>query len=248
MYNILVITDDKLSSLNQSQALVNELTKLTDKKISVTYKKIKRNFLNFFPNFFIYFCLLIKSFIYKKKYIENVDLIISCGRVSAPHNLILKKINHCLNCHILNPYFLNKKFDKIVIPAHDEQRINFKENLIVTTGTLVNLNKISIKKKDLEIFTRFIDKKKNIISVLIGGSGKSSYINENELDNIITNLNKLNYKYEVIYCFSRRTPISLKNYIVSHKKRFHKIFPKNKINPYWFLIKYSDFFLLLKIL
>ena len=43
MYNILVITDDKLSSLNQSQALVNELTKLTDKKISVTYKKIKRN-------------------------------------------------------------------------------------------------------------------------------------------------------------------------------------------------------------
>ena len=26
---------------------------------------------------------------------------------------------------------------------------------------------------------------------------------------------------------------------MSHKKRFHKIFPKNKINPYWFLIKYS---------
>ena len=49
MFKILVITDGKLSSLNQCNSIINELK--IAKKINLRYIKIKKSFFHFFPKF-----------------------------------------------------------------------------------------------------------------------------------------------------------------------------------------------------
>ena len=144
-------------------------------------------------------------------------MIISCGRITAPYNLIYKKIYNCKNCHILNPYIKKNEFSRIVIPEHDSLNEYYKDNLILTKGTLVNLEKINIKNSKLKNILKFFDKKFKIVLVLIGGNGKSSKILFNDLESIIQNLNNQK-KIQIVYCFSRRTPKSLKMQIMKNKK------------------------------
>ena len=47
-------------------------------------------------------------------------------------------------------------------------------------------------------------------------------------------LNLLSKEYEVIYCFSRRTPINIKNMIKQKASKKKSFFPTKKNNPYWF--------------
>ena len=126
MFKILVITDTKLSSINQCNSIINEITSF--KKINLQHIKIKKSFFHFFPNSFIYFKLLIQLFFglgFKK---QRIDLIISCGRIAAPYNLIFKKINNCTNLHILNPYF--KKMNLVKSSYHNMIHQNFLINII----------------------------------------------------------------------------------------------------------------------
>ena len=88
MFNILVITDNKLSSLNQCNSIINELKRISKKKIMVKYMKVYLGFFANFPNFLIYFFLRIKYLFEPRK---KIDFIISCGRISAPFNLVFKK-------------------------------------------------------------------------------------------------------------------------------------------------------------
>ena len=89
MFNILVITDGKLSSLNQCSSIVNELKNKPKRNISSKFIIYNPRVLRILPNLFIYYFLLIKNF-FRKYQIGKTDLIISCGRVSAPLNLVLK--------------------------------------------------------------------------------------------------------------------------------------------------------------
>ena len=135
MFNILVITDNKLSSLNQCNSVVNELKRISNKKIAVEYIEVYLTLLAYLPNFLLYFFFKIR---YSFKSIKKIDFIISCGRVSAPLNLVLKKKSSAKNCHILNPYFKKGEFDKIIIPEHDI-RNTVEKNVITTFGSLVDL-------------------------------------------------------------------------------------------------------------
>ena len=88
--------------------------------------------------------MLIKQFFGWKFHIGKVNFIISCGRIAAPYNLLLKKKYNCKNCHILNPYIKKKKiiFSKIIIPEYDSLKFISKKNLILTKGTLVDKKKL----------------------------------------------------------------------------------------------------------
>ena len=234
MFNILVITDNKLSSLNQCNSVVNELKRISNKKIAVEYIEVYLGLLAYLPNFLIYFFLRIRYFFEPRK---KIDFIISCGRISAPFNLVFKKINFAKNCHILNPYFKKNEFDKIIIPEHDI-RNTVEKNVITTFGSLVDVK--IFKKKNQNICKSLASKKKKI-SFFIGGNGKSSKIMFNELDNTIEKLNLLSKEYEVIYCFSRRTPSYIKNMIMQKAFKNNHFFPKKEVNPYWFLLNISEY-------
>jgi mitochondrial fission protein ELM1 len=153
MLNILVITDYKLSSLNQCNSIINELKKNLKKKIIIKYMKVELGLIGYLPNILIYFFLRIR---YLFKSPQKIDFIISCGRISAPFNLVFKKINSAKNCHILNPYFRKSEFDKIIIPKHDIKK-KIDENVITTFGTLVDLTKF--KKESRKVY-KYLDKKK----------------------------------------------------------------------------------------
>ncbi len=238
----MVIIDEKLSSINQCQSIVNELKKKTNKKILIKYITIKLNFMRYLPNFFIYYFILIRSLFSVSKIKKNFDFILSCGRISAPFNLFYKKKNNCKSCHILNPYFGYDKFDFIIVPDFDEGKFVKKKNLITTFGTLVDKSKL-LKKKDNKLKFINIDKFKKIISVLVGGSGRSSKIEFSEIKSHIDTLNNFTNKYQVIYCFSRRTPYYLKKNIKKLANKSNFFFPKNSYNPYWDVLKISDYIL-----
>ena len=234
MLNILVITDYKLSSLNQCNSIINELKKNLKKKIIIKYMKVELGLIGYLPNILIYFFLRIR---YLFKSSQKIDFIISCGRISAPFNLVFKKINSAKNCHILNPYFRKGEFDKIIIPKHDIKK-KIDENVITTFGTLVDLTKF--KKENRRVY-KYLDQKKKKISFFIGGNGKSSKIMFNELDNTIEKLNLLSKEYEVIYCFSRRTPYYIRDLVKQKALKKNLFFPQKKNNPYWHLLNISEY-------
>ena len=240
MFKILVITDDKQSSINQCDSLVREL-KRSKKKINVKYMKVTGRFIKYSPSIFIYYLLKLESLLFRKKFELDVDLIISCGRISAPYNLIFKKVNICTNCHILNPYIFNRKFNKIIIPEYDLKKFSNKENIITTYGSLVNLDKLKPKKNDLHKIKELVDNKLKNILVLVGGDGKSSVITYSDLEKVLIKLNKNKIRKQIIFCFSRRTSKELQNKIIENKKGNSLVFPNNDFNPYWELLYISDY-------
>lgn len=240
MFKILVIIDDKQSSINQCDSLVKEL-KRSKKKITVKYMKVTGRFIKYFPSIFIYYLLKIESLFFRKKFELNINLIISCGRISAPYNLIFKRVNTCTNCHILNPYIFKSKFNKIIIPEYDLKKFSNKENVITTYGSLVNLDKLKPNKNDLNKIKELVDNKLKIILVLVGGDGKSSVITYSDLEEVLIKLNKNKIKKQIIFCFSRRTSKNLQNKIIENKNSNSLVFPNNNFNPYWELLYISDF-------
>ncbi len=238
MFKFLVITDGKLSGINQCSAVVNELKKIIKKKIIIKYYRADLRILRILPNFLIYYLLRIENFFFHN-YNEETDFIISCGRIAAPLNLIFKRNNHdSKNCHILNPYFKLDGFDKIIIPEHDLNNKNIRDNYIPTFGTLVDKTKFLKKNSNL---LKYVQSKKKIISVLIGGDGKSSKITNNELTHVIKELNNLSKDFSIIYCFSRRTSINLINFIKDSTNDDCFFFPDKSFNPYWDLLSMSSY-------
>mgnify|MGYP001298241909 CR=1 FL=1 len=237
MKEVLVITDDKKSSINQCLALINSLKK--KKKLRFEHKIINRKLIHEFPNIIIYYFLIFKSF-FKKKEIKKTDCIISCGRISAPYSLILKKELKCKNIHILDPYFYKKRFDKIILPSHDNYKNLELKNVIQITGTLVKKEKIL--KSKIDKFNKLITRKK-IITCFVGGDGRSSRFNKSDIINLINGINHIKSNYDFVYCLSRRTTSNIKELILEKKKRNHFLFEYKEINPYWYLIERSSFFI-----
>ena len=86
--------------------------------------------------------------------------------------------------------------------------------------------------------------KKEIISILIGGSGKSSKFKIQDIDSCVKIMNNFKSKYYVNYCFSRRTPKEIKKYIISNKYKLHNHYPRRNLNPYEDLLETSDYFVI----
>ena len=55
MFSILAITDNKLSSLNQCNSILNELKRISKKKIIVKYMEVNLGLIRHLPNILIYF-------------------------------------------------------------------------------------------------------------------------------------------------------------------------------------------------
>ena len=237
MKEVLIITDEKRSSINQCFALFDNLKE--KKKIGFKHEIIKRKLIHELPNSLIYLYLIIKSF-FNEKRSYNVDCIISCGRISAPYSLILKKMIKCKNIHILDPYFYRQSFDKIILPSHDVKKDTDLKNVIETIGTLVKKEKF-LKSKIKEL--NKLNFAKKILTCFIGGDGKSSRFSESDIYDFIKRINNIKPDYAVVYCLSRRTSENIKNLISKNKRENHFLFDYKGINPYWYLINRSSLFI-----
>ena len=224
---VLLLIDEKLSSKNQCEALAEAISNKTP--IIIKYIYLKSKLLDYLPNIIIYGYLYLLSFFTKTN--EAFNLIISCGRKTAPFNLIKKKSN-TINIHILDPYILRNRFDQIIVPEHDQGKLKAFPNITYTKGALTK----TIKK-------RFNARTKKHICCLIGGSGKSSKVIVNNISRLVNDMNFLSKKnYTVTYFFSRRTPLKIKSYICNNKNSCINCYPNNNQNPYYEFLSKSNFF------
>ena len=244
-FKILVISDNKKSSFNQAMGLAN-LIKINVKK-EVKIKKIKfyREWMSFFPNSLIFYLLKLKILKFNIKFnLNDINLIISCGRVTAPLSLYFKNRELIKTFHIYNPYFKANSFDKIFIPYHDI-RVKY-ENEIRINGSIVNDEAKNISVKEISFFKKKIPLKKNTnnICVLIGGNGKSSFFNKKDTRKLVNYLHKIDKKrFKLFFLFSRRTPDDVKNIIRFQFKNISYIWNEKTRNPYWFLLTNCNYFI-----
>lgn len=236
MIKILILVDEKKSSLNQCEALLENIRK--DFQIKVTCKIIKRIWINKLPNSIIYFYLLLTNYLRNHEKL-NFDLVISAGRICAPYNLIEKRINNSKSIHILDPYLFRDMFDLIIIPSHDSYKLKTLDNVVTTLGTLVKKrNSFKLNNKSLKKI-----QEKKILTCLVGGNGKSSFISNNEIEDLVTLINKIDKKVKVVFCFSRRTSEETKKIINENKQSNYLILDYKNPNPYQSLMQMSSFFI-----
>ncbi len=142
----------------------------------------------------------------KDKFVCDSKVIISCGRKSVIPSIALKKRlgNEIFTIHIQDPKVSFKHFDLIISPEHD----NIKgDNVINTKGAIHYLTKKEIKENSnyLDINP---DKKKQIVSFVIGGPNKYYDYSDQELHKLFTKVKTLFTpdKFKIVIIPSYRTP------------------------------------------
>ena len=142
----------------------------------------------------------------KEKFVCDSKVIISCGRKSVIPSIALKKRlgNEIFTIHIQDPKVSFKHFDLIISPEHD----NIKgDNVINTKGAIHYLTKKEIKENSNYLDVN-LDKKKQIVSFIIGGPNKYYDYSDQELHKLFTKVKTLFTpdKFKIVIIPSYRTP------------------------------------------
>ncbi len=221
------LLDNRAGNRNQIYGVLSHL--------NLKYKiiEIKYNFFSIVPNFFFQ----ILNFNFHIKSISSQidgpkpDLILSCGRRTAPISIALKKkFNHSPACiHLMYPRFtlFKKRFDIIFTPIHD----NIEQNQLVKKflGTPCNIKSVK-NKSNSYIYP--------IIFLIIGGDHGRFKLSEKEVENIIIKvILKLKQKGTLLITTSRRTSLKVihkinllaKEYTII-KEVFHPVISNVKNN------------------
>ena len=142
----------------------------------------------------------------KDKFVCDSKVIISCGRKSVIPSIALKKRlgSEIFTIHIQDPKVSFKHFDLIISPEHD----NIKgDNVINTKGAIHYLTKKEIKENSNYLDVN-LDKKKQIVSFIIGGPNKYYDYSDQELHKLFTKVKTLFTpdKFKMVIIPSYRTP------------------------------------------
>ena len=150
----------------------------------------------------------VSNFFFKKFYVPQIDLVISCGRKSVIPSLYLKKNSKkkLINIHIQDPKVSLKNFDYIIVPEHDGLS---GQNVINSKGAIHYLTLKEIKDNHDYLKNRINENKQQILFVL-GGPNKYYDYDKKGIQLIFENLKALAKKYDlqIILIPSMRTPIS----------------------------------------
>jgi len=97
------------------------------------------------------------------------DLLISCGRRSILPAIRVRRVSRgrTFAVHIQDPVIAARHFDLVVVPAHDQLR---GANVLVTRGSLHNVNLARIDSEAARFADRFADFPHPRIAVLVGGN------------------------------------------------------------------------------
>ena len=153
---------------------------------------------------------------FKNKIINKFDIVISCGRKSVLPSILFKRKykNKILTIHIQDPKVSLKNFDYIIAPIHDKLIGN---NVLNTKGSIhyLTIDEIDKNKNYLE---SKIDKRKKIVSFIIGGPNKYYNYQEKIILDVFSKIKKifLENNYQAIIIPSMRTP----KYIIEKAKNY----------------------------
>ena len=194
----LLLTEGMHGMISQVEGLARAL------ELDFFHEKIELNsFWKFAPPKFT----PIKKFVFKNMIEKDFDVIISCGRKSVIPSIFFKKNSQkkIFNIHIQNPKISLKNFDFVVAPEHDDLK---GENVISTKGALhyLTMQEIDENRSYLE---GKINKKKDIITLILGGPTKYYKYTKDNIQKIYTSLNEnINKKnLQLIVIPSMRTPV-----------------------------------------
>ena len=147
---------------------------------------------------------------------ENPDIIITCGRRMAGISVGLKRLalkskNNIINIHIQNPKLSNKYFDYLIVPEHDNL---IGKNVITSKGSLHQITYNSILNSFKNLHPKILKGIGGHIAVIIGGDTKNQIVKNNEINNLIIELSRIQklIKTKMIISLSRRT-----TYFISKK-------------------------------
>ena len=193
----LLLTEGLHGMISQTEGLAKALN------FDYIHEKIELNsFWKLIPSSFT----PIKKFVFKNQINTDFDVIISCGRKSVIPSLFLKKKSKkkIINIHIQNPKIKLNNFDFVVCPEHD----NLKgPNVLSTKGAIHYLTPEEINNSKDYLLNK-LEKKKDIITLILGGPNKYyNYSDENML-NIFSIINRMlkEHNLQLVVIPSNRTP------------------------------------------
>jgi mitochondrial fission protein ELM1 len=245
--SIWVLTDKMAGNANQARSLA----KLMDWKStehSLTYSILSNS-----PNFIPFgLCRLSQK---SRKELLNCpapQIIISSGRRTAAIALAIKAIYPMVKIvQIMNPELPFKNFQAIILPHHDKNSSLQKHKHIVwTDGAVSYVDRKILAKEEATLRKHYkLEKKKNICSLIIGGSTGRYSINKTNIDEIMGFAVKFAQNNDAVLMIStsRRTDPNIVKYLRSIISKIDKVKiilysydPKSDYNPYWGMIAASE--------
>jgi len=171
-------------------------------------------------------------------YSYDSQVILTCGARMAGISIGLKRFfkkhyNNLFTIHIQNPKLLINNFDLLVIPEHDNISGG---NIILSRGSLNEINERSLKKFHKKISSKKLKDLKNHVVVLVGGNTKNQVITKNRAKDFIDEIKRIHKLFEckIIILPSRRTPdFMIKKFKDMDVDNFDVVEVLNEIeNPY----------------
>ena len=170
------------------------------------------------------------------------DLVISCGRRSAPLALAIKKQckGKTLCVHLQNPILNIEAFDLIVCPEHDALK---GSNVVSTKGAL---HKVTLSKLEegIKFYGNLFEKfPRPYSTVLLGGTTNRYKMSQNAIEDIIQKVLLIRNKTQgsVFVTPSFRTPF--RDNLTSALQKEPNIFLADieTLNPYFAMLGLADF-------
>ena len=171
------------------------------------------------------------------------DILISCGRKSAPAAAAIKKKNKgTLAIHLQVPPLPPEAFDTVIVPEHDNLR---GPNVLVTRGSLHKLTEEKLVSARVEFAPLFEKYTAPRIGVLVGGSTKRQTFSiglAKDLVSKIANAQKELQNASILLTTSRRTGEENAK-IITEKLSGPNAFIWNGEgkNPYFGILAWSDY-------
>ncbi|MFC1806798.1 ELM1/GtrOC1 family putative glycosyltransferase [Candidatus Omnitrophota bacterium] len=225
--DVLILNDGRTGHLRQSEAVLNILRNIWQKKgykredirskvIDISFKgPFLRKVLAFGGNFSGSFCMgcvgCVRSCL-KKESSEALigsyaDIVISCGSSIAPLNAIISKENNAKSILIMKPPMPGlKKFNLAIVPKHDNPPL--LKNVLITDGALNLIDQDRMDECKKVIMSRISDLRSKVIGILLGGSAKGYSMDPDTIGRLIDGIldSAKENDCDIIITTSRRTP------------------------------------------
>jgi KDO2-lipid IV(A) lauroyltransferase len=229
---VTIISDGKEGHTSQARALAGLLKKYradsgysaSDTKEEVVEVRFRSKFRKRLLSFLALFsgsrcqgCMkCLKACLTKNSY-DNLmsrysDIVMGAGSGTAAVNRFFSVENNAKSAHVLKPSILGfKKFDMVVVPAHDGIKTRDEGRLIATDTTLNLMDEEYLTRSASELKRVVPSSRRRKIGVLLGGNNSDFMLTEDIaeelLNNVINAANKLDAEF--FFTTSRRTPGSI---------------------------------------
>jgi len=235
-----ILNDGRIGNYKQLFAIANHLKT----EFEIHEIKLKFNFWSNLPNIFhVFDSISLNNSKALTKLNCSPDLILSCGRRSAPIAKFLKsKYKNAKLVHLLKPNINTKAFDMIITPVHDHYPAASFEYILPPTNA-ANKN-LANESKGFE-YLKLINEEK--ICVIIGGSSKNKSLSKSDFENFAIFMNFIAgiQNKKILLTTSRRTDPELIYIINSATSKNTNIEAylyrdNDDKNPYSAFLHYAD--------